>query len=320
MTHSGPIQSRVGELGSPTSVATAARPSPPRRWWWISALSFAVTLVTTTVMGPFWTHPDLSDRLPLLTPRAIATVFGSPELLTHGLAFALPVLFILGCHEWGHWWACRRHGLLTKPPVFLPAPIAIGTFGAFIRILEPVRSRRQILEVGAAGPWAGLIAVLPLLLWRSTSPSRSPLADANVELSEPVLLWLTRTGAELLGGQASWSSPLTSPDPLLFAIWIGLLVTAFNLLPLGQLDGGHVLYALAGSLQQRVGRILWALLLLAGWWWPGWWVWAVITLLTGLRHPPTLDDRPLGRGATAFAVATLLLWLLVGSIVPLRVD
>lgn len=286
----------------------------------MSALSFLVTLGTTTVLGPFWTHPELSDRLPLLTPGAVATIFGSPELLLHGLRFALPTLLILGCHEWGHWWACRRHGLLTRPPVFLPAPIAIGTFGAFIRILEPVRSRRQILEVGASGPWAGLLALAPLLLWRVVVPPTATGANDAVELSEPALLRLARAGAEALSGEAPWSLPLSSPDPLLFALWIGLLVTAFNLLPLGQLDGGHVLYALVGRRQHRIALVLWSALLIAGLWWPGWWVWAVITLVTGLRHPATIDhDAALGRRAAAFAAATLILWLLVGSLVPIRV-
>ncbi|MEM1249839.1 MAG: site-2 protease family protein [Acidobacteriota bacterium] len=278
-------------------------------------MSFALTLLTTTVMGPYWTHPDLAEKLPLLTPRAVVEVLGSPELLAHGLSFALPVLFILGCHEWGHWWACRRHGLVARPPVFLPAPLAIGTFGAFIRILQPVRNRRQLLEVGASGPWAGLVAVLPLLLWRAVSPPGPGAATGDIELAEPLALRLTR----LAFGGDIWETPILSPDPLLFALWIGLLVTAFNLLPLGQLDGGHVLYALLGSRQHLIGQLLWLALLIGGWWWPGWWVWALITLLTGLKHPPTRDpSRPLGKSAALFASATLLLWVLVGSVVPLR--
>ena len=275
-----------------------------------------MTAATTTCLGPLWTwadHPALAATGPFLTPANVRAVLGTPELLSSGLSFSLPLLLILACHELGHWLACRAHRIPARPPFFLPAPIGIGTFGAFIRILAPVHSRRQLLDVGAAGPIAGFFALLPFLFWGLSSSvvvEASPVTGA-IRLGEPLTV-------RLVGYALGLGEQQISLHPVAFAAWVGLLITAFNLLPVGQLDGGHVLYAAGGSVQRRLALPIWLTLLAAGFLWAGWWVWAAISLFIGLRHPRTLDERrPLDRRRLALAWLCAALFVLSLSPVPL---
>jgi Zn-dependent protease len=264
------------------------------------------------------------DVLPALLPETIERVWRDPALLRFGLAFSLPTLFVLLCHELGHWAACRRHGLRATPPYFLPAPVGLGTFGAFIRIRSPIRDRRQLLDVGVSGPIAGFVALLPILACGVAWSEPAALADA-ARPGEPILLYLPG-GSLLLAGltrafhgglPAGW---ILDPHPLLLAGWVGLFVTMLNLLPLAQLDGGHILHAVAGRAPRSRVAWLFAILVALGFVWPGWWVWSVLVLLMGLRHPRLADEAtPLDRGRRRLAALALAIFVAGFMPTPIRV-
>jgi membrane-associated protease RseP (regulator of RpoE activity) len=267
----------------------------------------------------------LSDLGPWLSIRTIRSVWGERELLRLGLSFSLPTLFVLLCHELGHWLACRRHNLPATPPFFLPAPIGLGTFGAFIRIRAPIEDRRQLLDVGASGPLAGFVALLPFLVLGVLWSQPAVIDAAGPGVTTDVVLWLPGQSLLLQGLTLLVHGPLGPQatldlHPFALAAWVGLLVTALNLLPLGQLDGGHILYAAVGRSQARLAPWLWGLLAAAGvLLWPGWFLWSVITLAMGLRHPPVLDEnQPLDRRRRLLAWAALVVLVLCFVPVPLQ--
>ena len=244
--------------------------------------------------------------------HAIGVVWGDPWLRSWGLRFAAATLFVLLAHELGHWFACRRHGLAVTPPYFLPAPLGLGTFGAFLRIRTPIRTRRQLLDVGAAGPIAGFVALLIVLALAPAMPSGA--APAPLHLAKPLLF----AGFDRLSGLAAPADPLAL-DPFLLAAWVGAFATMLNLLPLAQLDGGHVLYAAVGRLQGRIALPIWLVLAALGFLWPGWWLWCAVALVLRLRHPPVLDERePLDRRGRWIAAAAAAIFVLCFTPVPIR--
>jgi hypothetical protein len=266
----------------------------------------------------------VSDLLPLLTVPTVRRVWGDSALLALGLQFSLATHFVLLCHELGHWFACRRHRLDASPPYFLPAPIGLGTFGAFIRIRSLVRTKRELLDVGVAGPIAGFVALVPVLaagVWLSR-PSPLPVPPAG-----DVGLLLYRPGESLLLGALTRlfhgelpAGVVLNPHPLLLAGWVGLFATMLNLLPLAQLDGGHILYAAVGRLQRRLAWPLWGALALLGVAWPGWWLWCLFVLLLGLKHPRLLDEgEPLDPRRRRLAWLALALFALGFMPVPIAV-
>jgi membrane-associated protease RseP (regulator of RpoE activity) len=229
-------------------------------------------------------------------------------ILIQGWPFAVAMLAILVAHESGHYLSCRRYGIEASLPYFIPAPNPFGTFGAFIRIRSPFPHRDALFDVGAAGPWAGFVVALPVMvigLARSTITTIPPEPLSGIILGESLLIrGLTRT---VLGPLPAGADVLY--DPVALAGWAGLLVTTLNLLPAGQLDGGHVLYA--AGLRSR----LFSLLPVAAATWlawahsPVWALWAGLLLLMAvLGHPPTMNDaRPLSPARRAATVLTLLL-------------
>ncbi|MEZ5331479.1 MAG: site-2 protease family protein [Thermoanaerobaculia bacterium] len=221
--------------------------------------------------------------------------------------------------------ACRRHRLPATPPFFLPAPIGLGTFGAFIRIRAPIEDRRQLLDVGVWGPLAGFLALLPFLVLGTLWSTPAAIEAVGPTQVTDVVLWVPGRSLALRLLATLFHGPLgpgTTLDlhPFALAAWVGLLVTALNLLPLGQLDGGHILYAAIGRRQARLAPWLWLLLLAAGLlFWPGWILWSLITLVMGLRHPPVLDETtPLDRRRRL--LAWLAFGVLVLSFVPVPLD
>jgi membrane-associated protease RseP (regulator of RpoE activity) len=302
-------------------------PSPPR--YALSFLLFALSFFTTTTLGAGWylfTRTDVStDLLPWLTPAVVARVWTDPALLGVGLRFSLPVLFILLCHELGHYAACRRYRLPATLPYFLPAPFGFGTLGAFIRIRAPIRDRRELFDVGFAGPLAGFVALLPFLVYglAHSRPAVVRLAtgpgDYAADLLVPGKNLLIAALVRYFHGSLPHGTVLDL-HPFALAAWIGLLATALNLLPLGQLDGGHILYSATGHLQRRLALPLWAGLALVGFYWTGWLVWCVIVLVMGLRHPPVRDEAtPLDPLRRAVALLALLMFALCFMPVPLSI-
>ena len=260
-----------------------------------------------------------------LGPATLRQVWGDPDLLRLGLAFSLPTLFILLCHELGHYLACRRYRIPATWPHFIPVPIGLGTFGAFIRIKARIRTKRELFDIGVAGPIAGFVALLPFLFW---GISRS--VPRAVAVAEPMttnwILYLPGRSLLLQLVERIYHGPpadgvVLDLHPFALAAWVGMLVTSLNLLPLGQLDGGHILYAVAGRYQRKLALPLWFLLALGGWFfWPGWWLWSALVLLMRLGHPPVRDEAvALDRRRQALAIFALVMLVLCFMPVPLDI-
>jgi membrane-associated protease RseP (regulator of RpoE activity) len=283
-----------------------ASPLPPVRLPLSNALLLLVTGITTTFAGALWEGHD---------PGA------DPSSLLRGLPFAVTLIAILLVHESGHYLMCRRHRVNASLPYFLPAPphiFPLGTFGAFIRIRSRFPNRRALFDIGAAGPWAGfVVALVATAVGLSLSTVLdAPLEGHALELGDSLLTaFLTRVVL-----QADPSTVVL--HPIAFAGWFGLFVTSLNLLPVGQLDGGHVLYAAAGRRTRLLPLVLIVFLLWLGTrGWSGWFLWAVILGgLFAIGHPPTDDDpRPLGMHRQAGALATLVLFVLTFVAEPIKI-
>lgn len=292
------------------------RPPPYRPRWWLHVLLFVATCASTTFIGGLmWsTLPVAVLEQPLLK------LIFDPALLAAGLWFSVPIITILLCHEMGHYIACRRHGLLATPPYFLPFPVPIfpiGTLGAVIRIKEPIRNKRQLLDVGASGPIAGFVAALPFLAFgiaASEMTEAMPDGSAYLSFGEPLVYRLLEA---VVRPEVDGGSLLLHPSGV--AAWFGLLVTLLNLLPFAQLDGGHILYALLGGWHRRLVWPLMAGLVVMGFLWSGWWLWVVIAMIMGPRHPPIWDeDVPLDRRRQIVAVVCILIFVLCFMLSPIE--
>jgi membrane-associated protease RseP (regulator of RpoE activity) len=298
-----------------------------------------VTLFTTTTLGPVMYQlsrtdmtvpPELlvvisidqqDEPFVVLTPTSIRRVWSDPALLGSGLAFSLTALTILLAHELGHYVACRRYGLPCTVPYFLPVPLTFGTVGAFIRIYAPIRSKRELFDVGVAGPIAGFVVLIPFLVYgvAHSQPVHLSALQGPSSLFAPGRSLIVELLARLFHG------PL-GPDvyldlhPVALGAWLGLLATSLNLLPLGQLDGGHILYSVLGRRQRWTALPLWIGLAVLGWFWPGWWAWCVIVFVIGLFHPPVRDERtPLDPKRRLLAVLALVIFVLSFMPTPLAV-
>jgi membrane-associated protease RseP (regulator of RpoE activity) len=314
-------------LPAPGDVFAPAPPRTERPRYGLALLLFALTFFCTTTLGPVMVQVSRTDMLtifgPFLTPELVVKVWQSPALLRMGLAFSFPALIILLAHEMGHYVACLRYGLPCTLPYFLPVPINFGTFGAFIKIKAPIRGKRQLFDVGIAGPIAGFVALVPFLLYgiASSHPARLPLAgpaDATGIILLPGRCLAIELATWLFHGRLGEGIVLDL-HPMALAAWLGLLATAINLLPLGQLDGGHILYAATGRAQRRLAFPLWLALGLLGFFWPGWLLWCFVVLLIGLHHPTVYDEsEPLDPRRRALAWLGLALLVLSFMPVPIR--
>ncbi len=299
-------------------------PAPPR---YVRAfLLLVASLFCTTTLGAVYvlqTRTNVMSDLDLvLTPRAIRAVWGDPGLLHQGLWFSLTALGILLVHELGHYFACRWYRLPVTLPYFLPSPIAFGSFGAFIRIRAPLSDKRELFDVGVAGPIAGFVALIPVLIWgaaHSRIVDLATLGGAEGSLlyspGHPLVMQLALYA--FLGAVPSGS--VVELHPAALGAWFGLLATAINLLPYGQLDGGHVMYATFGRLQRRLALPLWGALAALSFWSPSWILWTLITLAIGLKHPPVRDEeRPLDSGRKVLAAVALLIFVLSFTPMPMQ--
>lgn len=289
-----PPRPRGGLFGRRTF---GARPIKERsRNWYLGW--FLATFVTTTMAGAVHSGVD-----PFTRPWAMGV----------GLSFSVPLLAILLAHEFGHYFAAKFHDVRATLPLFIPAPpLLVGTFGAFIRLHGMPRTRRALFDVGAAGPWAGLLVALPVvaigLRLSRVMPLDAAAGRGGLELGTSILFdWLSR---RILGVDPNQATILLHPTAL--AGWFGLFVTFLNLLPVGQLDGGHVVYALFGRRHQRIARVFFAVIFAMGFLgWQGWWLWCFLLLfVVRLDHPDTMDaDTPLD------PVRRLLAWLTIAAFV-----
>lgn len=292
---------------SPTSLPHS--PRTRRRWLehpLFHLLLLAATFVTTSLAGG------------LFTENGGALGRGA---FADGFVFSIPLLLILGIHEMGHYWMCRRYGLAATLPYFIPSPFAslLGTFGALIRIKEPILDKKALLDVGAAGPLAGFVATLPFLFYGVTRPrpSTAPLGEGMILFDYPLIVKLAQDWT----GIGRYTSVAVHEHPTLMAAWFGLLVTSLNILPIGQLDGGHVLRAVAGKWQPFIsGGIVAAAFASAIWVPPVWAFFALVAVaVTGLVHPPPDNDaEPIGTGRLTVALICLAVFLLCFSPAPIR--
>lgn len=328
----------------------AMRPTP--RTWLKHIALLLLTICTSTIAGvlyPFglkdilpidpepetWTEIlqfilSLPGRYYFLVYETINDLFTKPEYLQYGLSFSLSLLFILICHEMGHYVACRIYRVDATLPYFIPTPPLIGpagTFGAFIKILSPMPSRRAVFDIGVAGPIAGFIALIPIavigfLTFQQVSPSPSHLSDSGALIFADPLVF--RFLAWIFG--INLNVPIL-PNPFYFAAWVGLLVTALNLIPSGQLDGGHAIYSIFGErIHQLTGKVAFVVMTIfsiAGWFLynsPSGFLFAVIlAVMMRIRHPEPLDDAPLDAKRKVIAVLTLLIFILSFSPFPIQI-
>jgi membrane-associated protease RseP (regulator of RpoE activity) len=295
----------------------ASRPKSAHRYWLHIGLLVA-TLLTTSVVGSRMLR-DFQANLPPLGVEELWDAFGNswrqPAALLDGLPFSLTLLAILLAHEFGHFFTCVYYRLDASLPYFLPAPVLTGTFGAFIRIRSPIYFRRALFDVAVGGPLAGFAFLLPALAIGLAYSKVIPgiANEGSFRYGIPPLLWLMEKA--IFPGVAPADIYL---HPVARAAWIGLLATAWNLLPIGQLDGGHVVYAVAGHRHKLLTWISLGLLVALGVrFWYGWLVWAVL-LFFGRRHPSIVDPESLGTGRRRLAWLTLIIFLLCFTPAPLR--
>jgi membrane-associated protease RseP (regulator of RpoE activity) len=290
---------------------------PVEHRWWLHILLLLLTLVTTTVVGagfeegfrqgrPFNFERDLGGYLLL---------FDDPKQLLSGLPFSLTLLLVLLAHEMGHYFFCRFYRVDATLPYFLPAPTLIGTFGAFIRIRSAILSRRVLFDIGIGGPLLGFLMLLPFLI-AGVSMSRvlpGIGTRGDVVFGTPILQRLVEM--VFFPGVASQDILL---HPIARASWVGLMATALNLLPIGSLDGGHILYAFFGDRMRILSRIFTAALIPLGLFFSySWLVWAALLLLLGLRHPRIYDNQPVGRMRAVLAILAMLIFLASFTVAPI---
>jgi membrane-associated protease RseP (regulator of RpoE activity) len=241
--------------------------------------------------------------------------------LLDGLPYAAALLGILAAHEMGHYLTARRVGAPTSLPYFLPMPLGFGTFGAVISMAAPPRNRRHLLAIAAAGPLAGLAVAIPVLLIGLSLSRVAPLPAAGLYQMEGNSLLYAALKYVMFGELLPGNGRDVMIHPVAFAGWAGILVTGLNLIPAGQLDGGHIVYALLGERWSRV--VLWAVLAaLAGlaFLWQGWFLWLFLIFLFGRMRLAPLDDvTPLTARQRALAIAMMVLFVLVFTPIPLRI-
>ncbi|MFQ4141788.1 site-2 protease family protein [Chlorogloeopsis sp. ULAP02] len=251
----------------------------------LALLLLATTLVTTTLVGA---------RIAGVVPTA--ALQSDPAMFLQGLPYALALIFILGIHELGHYLTARYYKIRSTLPYFIPIPFFLGTFGAFIQMRSPVPHRKALFDVSIAGPVAGFIATLPLLIWGLANSEVVPLPSERTGFLNPdalnprysILLALFSKLA--LGNQLTPQSAIDL-HPVAVAACLGLIVTALNLMPVGQLDGGHIIHAMFGQRSAVViGQISRLLLLLLSLIQPGFFLWAIVLLFIPLMDEPALND------------------------------
>jgi len=296
----------------------AARPPRPR--YWLHVLLFLATCFTTLVMGArmqynfLHNQPALSfsDDSPTLFP--VKWLFSDPARILGGVPFAATVMLFFLAHEMGHYLYCRRYGIYSTLPFFIPMPTLIGTMGAVILIRSPIRSRTALFDIAIAGPIAGFVVAAIVLVFSLglSKPLPQGVAASAYELSYPLIFHLTQrilASIGMLHGAARLPMDRLLLHPTAIAAWVGMFATSLNLLPGGQLDGGHIIFSLEPRIHKFVSRLTILILLpMAYYLWTGWLVWAVLLQLSSLRHPQ-VAEWPRVSGVRAWLAVFALLML-----------
>jgi len=331
----GKLLSSVSSITSPESpgppqnqLAAAPGASLPRAStpalgeWIIPSLLFLLTFMSTTFAGLLYT----TDNGSFWGMAFVA--LARPSLLQYGLPFSIPLLAILLAHEMGHFFACRYYAIKCTPPFFIPLPVSIaGTLGAFIRIRSPFQHKRALFDVGVAGPLAGFAVLLPALFLGISYSRLIPKGSipGGISFGEPLLF---RWVGKLVLGYSPETQDMVA-HPIAMAAWFGLLATCLNLLPIWQLDGGHIAYAILGRRLQKRLSIAGSVALIAisflGWPIPSYLVFGMLLLILGSRfrfyHPPTLlDDQNVGARRIAIGLMAAIILVISFTLVPIAVQ
>lgn len=307
-----PTLHREGEWEVVTAIPAVFGQSRPRRPW-VNLLLFALTFFTTTVMGA------LLEQSKLLVERGLTLFLEQPWRLLSGIPTALTIMGILGLHELAHYFAARKNKLDSSLPYFIPVPFGFGTFGAIIRMRTPWENRNALFDVGVAGPIAGILVALPLFFLGLLSAEAMPPMPEGMPLGTPLLLrWMEDIVYLVRGIPEQYELYISA---WAFAAWFGIVVSGFNLMPIGQLDGGHVAYALFGKYTRYLSiAVLIAIAVMAFLLWGGWFAWLAFTFLSGWLHPPPLNMlEPLSKGRVILGIGVLILTALIFTPVPFPV-
>jgi len=325
---------------------------PGWKAWVKHILLMLVAFCTMTIAGTLWPFGliqylpeadpqsfsellEMLQRLPAgyisVVSEVLTALFTSPAHLKYGLSFSISLIFILLSHEMGHYITCRLYRVHATLPFFIPTPPMIGpagTFGAFIKIQSPMPSRKAVFDIGVSGPIAGFIAMIPVAIIAFATMQPVPpemlqgVQSGGLYFSDPLffklMAWISGTNLHL---------PMLS-NPFYFAAWVGLLVTALNLIPSGQLDGGHAIYAIFGKRVHwwtgRVAFVAMVMFSLLGWFIYGSPSGFLIAVLLGvmmrIRHPEPMDDTPLDAKRKAIALMTLIIFILCFVPFPIQLN
>jgi membrane-associated protease RseP (regulator of RpoE activity) len=286
--------------------------------WALHMFLLGLSLFTTTIVGVVLAQSFQHNRpLDLDQYVNVFPLLGAhPWLLLDGLPYSITLMTILLAHELGHYFACRYYGIDASLPYFLPAPTQIGTFGAFIRIRSPIYTKRALFDVGVAGPLAGFVFLLPAmalgLAYSRVIPGIAERGDLifgvpMIERLMEMLIFPGRAAADI------------SLHPVARAAWVGTLATALNLLPIGQLDGGHIVYSFTATKHKLLSRLFVAVLVPLGvFYWRAWLVWAALLFFFALRHPVIFDVTPLDRKRVQLGILAAVIFLLTFTVVPIH--
>ncbi|HTS38484.1 MAG TPA: site-2 protease family protein [Candidatus Solibacter sp.] len=334
----------MSEPNSSSTPALSSSPMPASTWdyyrslpvpeavrlkqrYWLHILLLLATAFTTLVVGsrmefnflhglpPFTSGDEWLPFFPL------GWVMQRPSRLMLGIPFSFSLLGILLAHEMGHYLFCRYYGVRATLPFFIPAPTMIGTLGAVIRIKAPIRTRAALFDIGIAGPIAGFaVAVTTLLVAMTLSKPLVGVGSADLRLGFPWIFYLTHDLLRTVApGHPIAMLPLSRIylHPTAVAAWVGMYATALNLLPSGQLDGGHIVYALAPRAHRAISMLTAAALVVMGWWSYGWWVWAAVIIVMNVLtyrteqapNYPMLPASRWGLGLLGFLLLALTITL-----------
>jgi len=324
--HDSPQIVITGEVISPASDFRPYVPRRRRRGYWLHLALLLLTFFTTLVVGarlqwnfmhgfpPFEMY--FGGYFPLLW-----AVRGHHLLL--GIPFSLTLMSILLAHEMGHYLYCRKYRVAATLPFFIPFPTLIGTLGAFIRIRSPLRSRKILFDIGVAGPIAGFVVAVVVLVLSLGRSHVAPLhaLPPEIELGHPVIFNLVRRFLVAIGKANTIAAvPMARLylHPIAIAAWVGMLATSLNLLPGGQLDGGHIVFGIAPRAHKQVSRLTIAVLIPLGiFFWTGWLIWAILLRLLAMRHPAVPEWPEIGTGRRILAVFALLMLVLTFMPMPI---
>jgi len=273
---------------------------------WLHIILFIATFLSTLSVGALQTQP-------------IENIIKDPAKILSGLPFSLTLMLILLCHELSHYISSKKHHVAATLPYFIPAPTLIGTFGAFIKMKSPINTRKALIDIGASGPIAGFIISLFATIIGLTMSKivLTKQVSGSLALGDSLLFSLL---SRLIFGEIPDSYDVLL-HPVAFAGWIGFLVTALNLIPVGQLDGGHIAYAILGEKHKYISKILVLVMLILGFFlWEGWMVWGILLLVLGLRHPPVIFwETPLDKRRQFIGLLTAIIFIITFIPVPFKV-